>query len=100
MCDCNNSEPKFTNFQLDKVSETEYLATVDEYTFKVRTLPVEDEGDYGTVRVRLFEVNDKLPELGTVGYRGLPVEHFTPEWIENFIAKNLARHTNFFKDNS
>lgn len=100
MCDCNNSELKITNFELNKVSDTEYLATVDEYTFKVRSLPLEGEGNYGTVRVRLFEVDDKLPELGTIIYRGLPIEHFTPGWIENFIAKNLAKHTNVFKENS
>jgi hypothetical protein len=100
MCDSNNSQPKFADFKLDKVSDTEWLATVDEYTFKVRTLPVEDDSKSGTIRVRFFEVNDQIEGLGTTAYRNLLVEEFTPEWIEKFIVKTLAKHTNFFKENS
>lgn len=98
MSDCESREAKSIDLEVKKVSDTEYIATVDKYTFKIRTRTFEDSDTAETIGVRFFEVNDQIEGLGTVGYRNLAVEDFTAEWIRKFINKSLATHTNFFKE--
>lgn len=98
MCDSENREVKSIDLDLKKVEDTLWVATVDQYTFKIRTLPLAPRDGKETIGVRLFEVNDQLEDLGTVGRRGLAVEEFTDEWIKEFITKSLEKYTDFFKE--
>lgn len=100
MCDCENREVKSIDLDLNKVEDTLWIATVDNYTFKIRTRPLDPRDGKETVGVRLFEVNDQIEGLGTVGRRWLAVEELTDEWIKDFIATSLAKYTDFFKENS
>lgn len=98
MCDSENREVKSIDLDLKKVEDTLWVATVDQYTFKVRTRPLAPRDGKETIGVRFFEVNDKLEGLGTVGRQWLSVEEFTDEWIKEFITKSLEKYTDFFKE--
>lgn len=89
---------KSIDMTLEKISDTEQVAVVGKYEFKITTRLDKHLFASNTLSIHIEESTDYIENFGATGHLNLDVEKFTDEWIENTISKILEDYTDHFME--